>query len=193
LAASTTSLSFRSNDREIAAASAPSIALAVGVVALAAILQATLLHVAVIRNATPSLVLIVVVLYALRVGAERGLLIGALGGLFEDALTGGTGGSWTLATAMVAIVAGAMSRFFFSDAPQALIIAVALGSLLRSAFFWSIMSLGGYPSGLAATHLHTAILQALYTTLVAIPIILFLARSKERPVRRIKLRDFRST
>jgi rod shape-determining protein MreD len=185
-------LSFRSNDREIAAVSAPSIAFAVVALALAAIVQATVVHVFTVRNATPSLVLIVVVLYALRVGTKRGLLIGTLGGLFEDALTGGTGGSWTVSTALVALVAGAMSRFFFSDAPQALIIAVALGSLLRSAFFWTIMAFGGYPSGLGTAHLHTAILQALYTTLVATPIILFLGRSKERPVRRIKLRDFRT-
>jgi rod shape-determining protein MreD len=186
-------LSFRSNDREIAAVGAPSIAIAIGALALAAILQATVVHALAIRNAVPSLVIIVVVLYALRVGTKRGLLIGALGGLFEDALTGGTGGGWTLSTALVAVVAGAASRFFFSDSTPALIIAVALGSLLRSAFFWTIMKFGGYPSGLASAHLHTAILQALYTTLVAIPIILFLDRSKERPVKRIPLRDFRST
>jgi hypothetical protein len=35
-------------------------------------------------------------------------------------------------------------------------------------------------------------LQALYTAVVATPIVLFLARSKERPVKRIPLRDFRS-
>jgi rod shape-determining protein MreD len=185
-------LSFRSNDREIAAVSAPSIAFAIAALLAAAVLQATLLHIIAIRNAAPSFVLIVVVLYAMRVGTKRGLLIGALGGLFEDALTGGTGGSWTVSTAMVALVAGGMSRFFFSDAPQALIIAVALGSLLRSAFFWTIMGLGGYPSGLGTTHLHGAILEALYTTLVATPVILFLGRSRERPVRRIKLRDFRA-
>ena len=184
-------MSFRSNDREIAAVSAPSIAIAVGLLALAAVLQATVLHALAIRNATPSLILVVVVLYALQVGTKRGLLIGVLGGLFEDALTGGTGGSWTLSTALVAIVAGAMSRFFFSDSPPALMIAVALGSLLHSAFFWSIMSLGGYPSGLAVAHLHTAILQAIYTTVVATPVIFFVGRNKERPVKRIPLRDFR--
>lgn len=184
-------MSFRSNEREIAAVSAPSIAFAIGWLALAAVLQSTLLHAFAIRNAIPSLTIIVVILYALRVGTKRGLLIGAIGGLFEDALSGGTGGSWTISTALVAIVSGAMSRFFFSDSVPALIIAVALGSLLRNAFFWAIMSLGGYPSGLAATHLHTAILQALYTTIVATPIILYLDRSKERPVKRIPLRDFR--
>lgn len=167
--------------------------MAVGALALAAILQATLLHAVAIRNAVPSLVVIVVVLYALRVGTKRGLLIGALGGLFEDALTGGTGGSWTFSTALVAVVAGAASRFFFADSAPALIIAVALGSLLRNAFFWAIMSLGGYPAGFASTHLHTALLQALYTTVVAIPVILFFDRTKERPVKRFPLRDFRST
>ncbi len=186
-------MSFRSNDREIAAVSAPSTAIAIVALAVAAVLQATVLHALAIRNAVPSLVVIVVVLYALRVGTKRGLLIGALGGLFEDALSGGTGGSWTLSTALIAVVAGAASRFFFSDSTPALIIAVTLGSLLRSAFFWATMSFGGYPAGLASAHLHTAILQALYTTVVAVPVVLFLDRSKERPVKRIPLRDFRST
>jgi rod shape-determining protein MreD len=185
-------LSFRSNDREIAAVSAPSIVIAIVWLAVAAILQSTILHELAIRNAVPSLVLIVVVLYALRVGTKRGLLIGAIGGLLEDALTGGTGGSWTVATALLAVVAGAMSRFFFSDSAPALIIAVVLGSLLRSAFFWITMSLGGYPSGLASSHLHTAVLQALYTAVVATPIIMFLTRGSERPVKRIPLRDFRA-
>jgi rod shape-determining protein MreD len=186
-------LSFRSSDREVAAASAPSVFVTVVALAVATVLQATVLHVLMIRGAVPSLVVIIVVLYALRVGTKRALLVGALGGLFEDTLTGGTGGSFTIATALVAIVAGTTTRFFFSDSPPALATAIALGSLLRSASFWITMSLGGYPSGLAVTHMHTALVQALYTTLVAIPLILYLDRNRERPVQRVKLRDFRAT
>lgn len=185
-------MSYRSNDREIAAVSAPSIVIAILWLFLAAVAQSTVLHAFAIRNAVPSFVLIVVVLYALRVGILRGLLIGTIGGLFEDALSGGTGGAWTISTALLALVAGWTSRFFFSDAPPALIIAVALGSLLRSAFFWSIMSFGGYPPGLGGTHLHLAIVQAIYAAIAATPIVLLLERGRERPVKRVPLRDFRA-
>lgn len=169
----------------------PSLAAAVGWLVVAALAQATFLHAFAIRGAVPSPIVVVVVLYALRLDLKRGLAIGALGGLLEDALSGGTGGAWTLATALVAVSATAASRFVFSDSPAAIVAAIAVGALLRSALFWIFMGLGGYPHGLALAHLHNAIASAVYTSLIGAVAVLILDRRRERPVHRYPMRDFR--
>ena len=127
--------------------------------AAALVLQTTLLHLLAFRSAVPSATLAVVVWYALSCGRGYGALFGALAGALEDALSFGTGGSWTIATAAAGFLAGSARGAFFTDsiAPAALVMFVA--TLVRAFVFWSAMALGGYPSGLASPHAHAAVWQ----------------------------------
>lgn len=184
-------MSYRNSPHPLTLANVPSLAATLAWLVGAALVQATVGHALAIRGAVPSLVLIVVVFAAVRLGTKRALLIGIFGGLLEDALTAGTIGAWTIATGLTALAIGSLARVLFSDAPPAFICAVVFGSLLRSALFWAWMSLNGYPPGLAGTHAHLALTEALYTGALATGVAIWLERKRERPIQRFPVRDFR--
>lgn len=129
--------------------------------ALALLLQVTLVHYVSVRGVAPSLVLIAVVWYAIRVDSRRAALYGLIAGLFEDILATGTGGAWTISTTLVAIVAGALSRGFFADSIPLAAAIVAVATLVRSLAFWIVMGIEGYPPGLGTMHFHQALVQSL--------------------------------
>ena len=120
-----------------------------------------MVHAVAIRGVVPSLVLVVVVWYAIRVDAFRAAVFGLAAGLCEDVLSSATGGAWTIATTATAVLAGSLSRGFFADSIPLVTTIVAIATLVRALIFWSVMALEGYPRGLAAMHFHEALLQAL--------------------------------
>ncbi len=123
----------------------------------AAIAQVTLMHYAVVRNVEPSLVLVAVVWYALRVNAMQAAAYGLAAGLLEDVLATGTGAAFTISTMLAALVAQSISRGFFADSlPLVLTITVA-ATLVRQLIFWVVWGFEGYPPGLAWVHFHEAI------------------------------------
>lgn len=128
--------------------------------AAALLLQSTLLHAFAIRDVVPSVVLLVVVWYAIRVDAPRAALYGLAAGLCEDILTATSGGAWTISTTLVAILAGMLSRGFFADSIPLVCTIVAFATLVRSLLFWTVMGFEGYPPGLGGLHFHQALLQA---------------------------------
>lgn len=137
---------------------------------IAAILvQATLLHGVAFRGVVPSVVLAVVVWYALRVDLLRAAAFGLAAGVGEDVLAATTGAAWTIATLVAAVVAGLLSRGFFADSiPLAAAITV-VATLVRALLFWTIMSLEGYPPGLGAMHAREALLaSALNAALIVV-------------------------
>jgi len=120
-----------------------------------------------IHGVVPSFATIIVVLYALRVGARGALLLGAIAGVITDALSG-TGGGWTVAYLTIAAVSGAVRTRFFADGIVMPSVLVAVALLLRNALFWIVMTAEGYPRGYGTTHLHAALEAALYTGIVTV-------------------------
>ncbi len=128
-----------------------------------------------IHGVMPSFATVVVVLYALRVGARDALLLGAIAGVATDVL-GGTGGGWTVADLAVAAGSGAVRARFFADGIVMPSLLVAAAILVRNALFWIVMTAEGYPRGYGTIHLHAAIEQAAYTGIATAVIQLLRAR-----------------
>lgn len=128
--------------------------------AAALLAQSTLLHAFAFRDVVPSVVLVVVVWYAIRVDAPRAAAYGLIAGLCEDVLASQTGGAWTISTTLVAVLAGMLSRGFFADSMPLVCTIVAVATLVRLLLFWTVMAYQGYPPGLGALHFHQALLQA---------------------------------
>ena len=133
------------------------------------------MHYFVFRNAEISLVLCVVVWYAVRVDTLRAALFGLAAGLCEDVVGTQTGGAWTIATTATAIFAGMLSRGFFADSVPLVALIVALATLVRSLLFWIVMALErAYPPGYALLHFHQALWQALLNALFMVAVMLAL-------------------
>jgi len=128
--------------------------------AAALIAQSTVLHAFAIHDVVPSLVLVVVVWYAIRVDAPRAALFGLVAGICEDVLSPQSGGAWTISTTLVAVFAGMLSRGFFADSMPLVCAIVAIATLVRSLLFWTVMGFEGYPAGLGMLHLREASFQA---------------------------------
>jgi rod shape-determining protein MreD len=135
------------------------------------------------RHAEVSVVLVTVVWYAMRVDTRRALLYGLIAGLCEDLLATGTGAAWTIATSVTAILAGAVSRGFFADSIAIVAGLVALATLVRDLVFWIVMALQGYPPGLAGTHFHQSVWQAILDALF-VTVVMLLLRYRERATTR---------
>ena len=126
----------------------------------ATIAQGTFVHFLAIRSVVPSVVLVVVVWYAIRVDARRAALFGLFAGFCEDALSAQTGAAWTISTSLSALLASRLSRGFFADSIPLVIAITVIATLVRALLFWIVMALSGYPPGLGTMHFHEALLQA---------------------------------
>jgi rod shape-determining protein MreD len=134
--------------------------------AVALFAQVELLHFALFRNAELSAVFIVVIWYATHADVRRAAIFGLIAGLCEDLLSTHTGAAFTISTMLAAAIAGTLSGAFFADSVPLGFIVMFLSTLVRNAFFWSIMALEGYPSGFARIHLHQTAWQALLNAAV---------------------------
>lgn len=143
---------------------------------VALIAQSTVLHAFAIRDVIPSVVLVVVVWYAIRVDAPRAALFGLIAGLCEDVLSPQSGGAWTISTTLVAVLAGMLSRGFFADSLPLVGTIVAFATLVRSLLFWTVMGFEGYPAGLGSLHFHEALLQAVMNVAVMLVAMLVVRR-----------------
>ncbi len=144
--------------------------------AAALLAQATVVHALAVRDAVPSVVLVVVVWYAIRVDTWRAAAFGLAAGLCEDVLATQTGGAWTISTTLVAIAAGVLSRGFFADSIPLVASITLVASLARSLIFWTVMALQGYPGGLGTLHFHQALVQAALNVGLSILAMLVLRR-----------------
>lgn len=148
---------------------------------VAVVAQATLVHAVAIRGVVPSLVLAVVVWYALRVDVLRAAAYGLAAGLCEDVLSATTGAAWTISTLTAAVTAGILSRGFFADSiPLAAAITI-IATLVRALLFWSIMSFEGYPPGLGAMHAREALVAAVLNAALIVAATLVVRRIGPRP------------
>ncbi len=157
---------YRRKYRSIEIAVGPAYWPTLGWTALLAFVQTAVVPLLAFRGAVPSLVTIAVVLYAARAGARRGALLALPAGLLEDVFAG-TGGGWTIATTVVALLIGGFSRRMFADG--AFVPAMLCGGamLVRDLLFWAVMRIEGFPPGYALAHFHTALWRAALTALLA--------------------------
>lgn len=126
----------------------------------AVIAQATIGHALAVRDVVPSLVLVVVVWYAIRVDVLRAAAFGLAAGLCGDVLGAQTGAAWTISTLVTATLTSVISRGFFADSIPLVIVVTVVATLVRALLFWMTMSLEGYPSGLGVMHFREAVLAA---------------------------------
>jgi rod shape-determining protein MreD len=146
----------------------------------AVVAQATVVHYLAVRGVVPSLVLVAVVWYAMRADTRRAAFFGLAAGLCEDVLAAQTGAAWTISTTLIAVLTNLLTSGFFADSIPLVCVVTVLASLLRALFFWTVMALEGYPSGLAGLHLHQAVLQALLNTVLAVAATLIARRGDAR-------------
>ena len=142
--------------------------------------QATIAHYVSVRGVPPSLVLVTVIWYAIRVDSRRAALFGLAAGLIQDILAQNTGGAWTLSTTFAALAVSLASRGFFADSIP-LVASITLATTLVTMFaFWIVMGLQGFPGGLAMLHFHEAIIEALYNAVVMVFVMLVARRFDSR-------------
>jgi rod shape-determining protein MreD len=148
----------------------------VGWLVLAVLAQATVMHWVMIRNVEPSLVLVAVVWYAIRVEPWRAAAYGCAAGVIEDLLNYfHTGAAWTISTTAVALGVSVISRGFFADSIPLLATITFAATLIQRLIFWVTMGFEGYPSGLGMMHFHEALFEALLNAVVMM-LVMLLAR-----------------
>lgn len=145
--------------------------------------QVELVHFVALRGAELSIVLVVVVWYALRSNMLAASIFGLAAGLCEDLLSAQTGAAWTLSTTMTAVVVSWLTRWFFADSIPVVAFVVILATLLRRMLFWVVMALEGYPPGYARLHLHEALWEALFNAVFAGIAMIVARRLEERAER----------
>jgi len=138
------------------------------------------MHALSVRNTEPSLVLVAVVWYAVRVEPWRAAVYGLIAGLIEDLLSYGTGGAWTIATTGVAILASLVSRGFFADSIPLLATIAFAATLAQRLIYWVTMGFEGYPSGLGMMHFHEALFEAVLNAVVMTVVLIVLRRFDHR-------------
>ncbi len=111
----------------------------------------------------PVSIFLVVATYALRAGTAGAILLGAAGGLIEDALAGNTGAAWTIATSIAALGISGAARLTFADSPSIFAALLVVAALVREGLYWAVLSLEGYQVGLGMHYTKIAIASALYT------------------------------
>ena len=159
----------------IARITAPAWYVAAAWLLLALFAQVRLLHPFHIRFVEPSLVLVAVAWYAVRVQPWLAAAYGCAAGICEDLLAYHTGGAWTISTGIVALVCSMLSRGFFADSIPLLSTIAFAATLARQLIFWVVMGFEGYPSGLGMMHFREALLEAVLNA-VAITLVMWVAR-----------------
>ena len=114
---------------------------------------------------------LVVATYALRAGTPGAILIGAAGGLLDDALAGNTGAAWTIATTFASFFMSAAARVVFTDSPSIFAVVLVAATLLREGVFWATLSLEGVPVGLGEHFAKIAIASSVYPAVIALVVI----------------------
>jgi rod shape-determining protein MreD len=158
----------------------PRLRFAIAWLLVALIVQATAMHFATVDGAEPSLVLVLVVWFAMRAGTRRAMLFGFLAGIGEDVLAFDSSGSWTIATTVTAFVASLPTRRFFEDSIPLFTIVTFMATLVRALIFWDAKSIEGYPAGLATIHFHKALESGVLNAVLAIAVAMALRHFEYR-------------
>jgi rod shape-determining protein MreD len=147
----------------------------------ALLVQIELMHYVSVRGAEPSLVLIVLVWYALRADLLQAAVFGFIAGLCEDAFTAlpsGMGAGWLAVLPFTALFVSWLSRWFFADSIPAMSAVVVVATLFSRMLFWVMMAVQGYPTGYARLHFHQALWEALLNGIL-VAVLMLAARIRE--------------
>jgi rod shape-determining protein MreD len=158
----------------------PRLRIAIAWLVAALVVQATVLHFAAIDGAEPSIILVLVVWFAMRAGTRRAMLFGFLAGAGEDILAFDSSGSWTIATTVAAFVASLPTRRFFEDSLPLLASVTFATTLIRALIYWDAKSIEGYPAGFAGIHFHKALESAALNAVLAIVVGAVMRRFEQR-------------
>lgn len=154
-----------------------------GALLLALLFQVELSHYIVWRGASFSLVLILVVWYAMHADVRRAALFGLVAGALEDSQDTMTGGSWTIATTVTAVFANQLARRFFPDSILVICTVAFLATLLRRMIFWIMMALTmNYSPGYARVHFHQAVYSSIMNAIVMAIAMIISRRYAESPI-----------
>ncbi len=174
-------MSLSRNSIHIPRISAPAWYISAGWLALTLLAQAGFAHTLMIRNVEPSLVLVAVVWYAIRVEPWRAATYGLIAGIAEDAL------ALTARAARGRFPPPAsrcsqplISRGFFADSLPLVATIMFLATLVRQLIFWVTMGFEGYPSGLGMMHFHEALFEAFLNAAVMMLVMLINRRFNSR-------------
>jgi rod shape-determining protein MreD len=143
--------------------------------------QITVMHYLTFRGAEPSLVLVVVVWYALRADLVYAAAFGFVAGLCEDAFSAlppQTGAGWIVALPLTTLFVSWLSRWFFADSIPIVAGVVVIATLFSRMLFWVLMALQGYPPGYARMHLHQALWEAMLNA-VLVSLLMLIGRLRE--------------
>jgi rod shape-determining protein MreD len=132
----------------------------------ALVAQTSLVPLLPIRGAFPSLVLILVIWYAVRSGPREAVLYGTIAGACEDSLAGTTGAAWMFSTAFVALIAGALAGVPFARTRLGSAVIVATLTLVRFFAFIIVERIEGRPLALVTLHLHAVLWQSVFNALL---------------------------
>jgi rod shape-determining protein MreD len=138
------------------------------------------MHVATVDGVEPSIVLVLVVWFAMRAGTRRAILFGLLAGIGEDVLAFDSSGSWAIATTVAAFVASLPTRRFFEDSTPLLAVVTFIATLVRALIYWDAKSLEGYPAGLATIHFHKALESGVLNAALAVVVAMAIRRFERR-------------
>ena len=127
----------------------------------ALIVQTEILGAMTLGNLQLSIVLVLVVWFAVRTDLRSAAFFALIAGACEDIFSTQTGAAWTIATLLTAVSASLVSRGFFADSIPLLAGIVVLATLFRRLIFWIVMALQGYPAGYAGLHFHQALWESL--------------------------------
>lgn len=146
----------------------------------AAVVESSCLHIVAVSGARPDLVLLVVVNVALAYGPNRGMAIGAVGGLVQDVVGGGPIGVFLSGKVFLAYVSGKIGKRLVADHPIVMVVVVMLGSLMVSAVSFVLLSFSAQGATAARAAISTAVPQAFYNGIVT-PIWFVFMRTVIRP------------
>lgn len=161
----------------------PSFWLLLGLAALAALLQATLVRDVALRGGHLSLLTILIVWAGLRCGVTTGGWLGLFGGLLEDALGGG--GVNVLGATLAGFGAGLLSNRFFSDSIPVFTAAVAGATILRAASTYVVVEIAFGERGFFHRMAHAAAWQIVLNAVGAVVVLLALRIASHARVARL--------
>lgn len=145
-----------------------------------AIVQSVVIPRLAIAHVRPDAMVVLVVVWALLFGGSGALLIGFVGGLWMDVLSGGPMGGSSLALMAVALVTGlSYSRFFRSNLLVP-ILTIVLGTLVYSYCYWGILALTNHQLPLWDTTTRLIFPAVVYNGAIMLLLIPFLNRLPEQ-------------
>jgi len=133
-----------------------------------------------IAHVRPDVMVIVVVVWALLFGGSSALLIGFMGGLWMDVLSGGPMGASSLSLMGVALVTGISYNRFFRSNLLVPMVSILLGTLTYSYLYWGILTLLDHRLPFWGTTLRLILPAVLYNGAIMLLLTPLLNRLPER-------------